>query len=179
MLIRANSSCLEKCSIKVRAGAPVVIESRSGMVSIFEFDLISVGGSDILYVCDSRYAGGVMHVSYHDLKSAPEILTRAGNDICGGHADAALVNAIAAHAGRAVAWLRDEGASFARAGNMGRRQWIPAPLRPAMTQMDWRARRLHRRRLEFTARRHQCRVSDTVESLLFLRHGCHEDPFFR
>ncbi len=97
-------------------------------------------GSDELYACNSRYAGGVMHVSYHDPKSPPEILSQAINEICAGHADAALVNAVATHAGRAVEWLRNEGASFARAGNVGWRQWILAPLRPAVTQMDWKGR---------------------------------------
>ena len=129
-----------------------------------EFDLISVGGgyaglaaasraaqlglkaavlergSDELYACNSRYAGGVMHVSYHDPKSPPEVLTQAINDICAGHADAALVHAVATHAGRAVEWLRAEGASFARAGNVGWRQWILAPLRPAVTHMEWKGR---------------------------------------
>ncbi len=129
-----------------------------------EFDLISLGGgyaglaaavraaqlglkaavlergSDELYACNSRYAGGVMHVSYHDPKSAPDVLVKAINDICAGHADAALVNAIANNAGRAVEWLRSEGASFARAGNVGWRQWILAPLRPAVTQMEWKGR---------------------------------------
>ena len=129
-----------------------------------EFDVVSVGGgyaglaaaaraaqlglkaavlergADELYACNSRYAGGVMHVSYHDPKSAPEVLAQAINDICAGHADAALVQAIASNAGRAVEWLRIEGASFARAGNVGWRQWILAPLRPAVTQMDWKGR---------------------------------------
>ena len=97
-------------------------------------------GSDELYACNSRYAGGVMHVSYHDPKSAPDVLSKAINDISAGHADPVLVEAIAHNAGRAVEWLKSEGASFARAGNIGWRQWILAPLRPAVTQMDWKGR---------------------------------------
>lgn len=129
-----------------------------------DFDLISVGGgyaglaaasraaqlglkaavlergNDALYACNSRFAGGVMHVSYHDPKSPSEVLTAAINEICAGNADAELVYAIAANAGRAVEWLRDEGAKFARVGNVSWRQWILAPPRPAVTQMDWKGR---------------------------------------
>jgi fumarate reductase flavoprotein subunit len=130
----------------------------------YEYDLISIGGgyaglaaaaraaqlgmkaavlergSEVLYACNSRYAGGVMHVSYNDPKSAPDVLTQAINEICAGHADPELVSAVAHNAGRAVEWLRSEGANFARAGNIGWRQWILAPLRPAVTQMDWKGR---------------------------------------
>ncbi len=129
-----------------------------------DFDLISVGGgyaglaaasraaqlglkaavlergSDALYACNSRFAGGVMHVSYHDPKSPSDVLTAAINEICAGNADAELVNAIATNAGRAVEWLRDEGAKFARVGNVSWRQWILSPPRPAVTQMDWKGR---------------------------------------
>lgn len=130
---------------------------------MFEYDLISVGGgyaglaaasraaqlglkaavlergSEELYACNSRYAGGVMHVSYNDPKSPRETLVQAIKEICAGHADEELVDAIATHAGRAVEWLRSEGASFART-NVSWRQWILAPLRPAVTQMDWKGR---------------------------------------
>ncbi len=126
-----------------------------------EFDLISVGGgyaglaaasraaqlglkaavlergSEELYACNSRYAGGVLHVSYTDPKSPREELTRALNEIMAGHADTALVDALATHAGRAVEWLRSEGASFARANTASWRNWVLAPLRPPVTQMDW------------------------------------------
>lgn len=133
-------------------------------MSAREFDLISVGGgyaglaaasraaqlglkaavlergSEELYACNSRYAGGVMHVSYHNPQDDRETLRRAINEISAGYADAELVDAITGNAGRAVEWLRDEGARFARAGNIGWRQWILAPLRPAVTQMDWKGR---------------------------------------
>jgi len=97
-------------------------------------------GSDELYACNSRYAGGVMHVSYQNPKDKPADLRRAVNEITAGNADPELVEAVAQHAGRAVEWLKDEGARFARAGNLGWRQWILAPLRPAVTQMDWKGR---------------------------------------
>ena len=95
-------------------------------------------GSDELYACNSRVAGGVMHISYNDPTSPPETLAKAINDITAGYADATLVNAIATNAGRAVEWLKSEGASFERATSAGWRNWVLAPVRPPATHLEWR-----------------------------------------
>ncbi len=94
-------------------------------------------GSDALYACNSRFAGGVMHVSYSDPTSPREALIKAITDICAGHADPELVDALASNAGRAVQWLKAEGANFAAAATARWRQWVLAPLRPPVTQMEW------------------------------------------
>ena len=75
------------------------------------FDLICVGGGDTLYACNSR---GVMHVSYHDPPSPREVLAKAIQDICAGHADKALVDAMAGAAGGAPG--ADEGIDVRPAG---------------------------------------------------------------
>jgi fumarate reductase flavoprotein subunit len=95
-------------------------------------------GSDELYACNSRVAGGVMHISYNDPCSPPEALAKAINDHTAGHADAALVNAVATHAGRAVQWLHCEGAGFERATGAGWRNWVLAPVRPPATHLEWK-----------------------------------------
>lgn len=127
----------------------------------FEYDLISVGGgyaglsaaaraaqlglkalvlergSDELYACNSRVAGGVMHISYTDPASPPEELAKAINYQTADHADPALVSAVANNAGRAVQWLQSEGAGFERATNAGWRNWVLAPVRPPATHLEW------------------------------------------
>lgn len=126
-----------------------------------EFDLISIGGgyaglaaaaraaqlglkavvlergSEALYLCNSRVAGGVMHISYNDPTTASAALAEAINVITAGYADPALVDAIASNASRAVHWLRDEGAGFERATTAGWRNWVLSPVRPPATQLDW------------------------------------------
>ena len=97
-------------------------------------------GEDSLYACNSRYAGGVMHVSYHNPKDSASVLTQAIRQISNAYADPHLTQVIAKQAGRAVDWLHSEGAQYARVGSVGWRQWILAPLRPAVTQMDWQGR---------------------------------------
>ncbi len=94
-------------------------------------------GSAELYACNSRVAGGVMHISYNDPGSPPETLAKAITEITAGQAEPALVNAIANHAGRAVAWLQSEGARFERLTNAGWRNWVLAPVRPPATHLEW------------------------------------------
>ncbi len=94
-------------------------------------------GAEALYACNSRVAGGVMHISYNDPTSAPAVLSKAINEITAGYADAALVQAITGNASRAVHWLRDAGAHFERQAGAGWRNWVLAPVRPPATHLEW------------------------------------------
>src|SRR3954466_6653377 len=71
-------------------------------------------GADERYLCSSRWAGGIFHVSYHDVKLAPEALVEAIDKQTSGEADPQLVAAIAHDAGRVVDWLAIPGAPFIR-----------------------------------------------------------------
>lgn len=97
-------------------------------------------GSDELYACNSRFAGGVLHVSYQNPKAPAAELVSAIEKITAGHARAPLASAVAINAGRAVDWLKAEGALFMRVGQEGWRQWILAPIRPPVTHMEWKGR---------------------------------------
>ena len=94
-------------------------------------------GPDETYACNSRYAGGVLHISYQNVMDPPAELARAVEQITEGYADHALVTALAGTARRAVEWLTDEGASFAAEGSISWRQWVLAPRRPPITHMEW------------------------------------------
>jgi len=59
-------------------------------------------GADETYACNSRYAGGVLHISYHDVKDPQPELVRAVEQITDGYADHALVTALAGTAQRAM-----------------------------------------------------------------------------
>src|SRR5487761_281840 len=61
------------------------------------------------YPCSSRWAGGIFHVSYHDVKLGPDALFAAINRQTGGETDPVLAAAIAADAGRTVDWLAHQG----------------------------------------------------------------------
>ena len=94
-------------------------------------------GADETYACNSRYAGGVLHISYHDVMEQPAESARAVEEINEGHADPALVTALAGTSRRAIEWLTGEGASFAPEGSISWRQRVLAPRRPPVTNMVW------------------------------------------
>ncbi len=59
-------------------------------------------GADDDYLCSSRWAGGIFHVSYHDVKLGREELVAAIDRQTGGEADPALAAAVPEDAGRTV-----------------------------------------------------------------------------
>ena len=94
-------------------------------------------GTEELYTCNSRVAGGVLHVSYNDPTTPPDELAKAISEITAGYADVALVKAMAGNASRAVHWLQSEGARFDRLTTAGWRNWVLAPVRPPATHLEW------------------------------------------
>src|SRR5690349_19691775 len=69
-------------------------------------------GTDPHYLCSSRMAGGIFHVSYHDVRTAPAELVAAIERATGGEAEPELAAAIAEDCGRTVDWLAAQGADF-------------------------------------------------------------------
>src|SRR5581483_3536698 len=84
-------------------------------------------GADERYLCSSRWAGGIFHVSYHDVKSPPAELKAAIERATSGETDPELAATIAEDCGRAVDWLAMQGASFTSASPIGWHRWTLAP----------------------------------------------------
>ena len=97
-------------------------------------------GADEGYLCSSRWAGGIFHVSYHDVKLSPDELLAAINHQTGGEADQELAAAIAADAGRTVDWLASQGAAFTQGSPIGWHRFTLAPPRAAVAGQDWQGR---------------------------------------
>src|ERR1051325_5898885 len=97
-------------------------------------------GSDERYLCSSRWAGGIFHVSYHDVKlSAAELVSAIGH-ATGGEAEPELAAAIAEDCGRTVDWLASQGAQFTSASPISWHRWTLAPPRAAVAGQDWQGR---------------------------------------
>ena len=97
-------------------------------------------GADDPYLCSSRWAGGIFHVSYHDVKLAPEGLVAAIERQTSGEADPALAGAVAEDAGRTVDWLASQGAEFVQASPINWHRFTLAPPRAPIAGQDWRGR---------------------------------------
>ena len=97
-------------------------------------------GTDDDYLCSSRWAGGIFHVSYHDVKLSPDELLVAINYQTNGETDQQLAAAIAADAGRTVVWLASHGAVFTQGSQIGWHRFALAPPRAPVAGQDWRGR---------------------------------------
>lgn len=101
--------------------------------------VVEAGGGDG-YLCSSRWAGGIFHVSYHDVKLAPDELRAAIDRQTGGEADPELAAAVAADAGRTVDWLAAQGAVFTQGSPIDWHRFTLAPPRAAVAGQDWQGR---------------------------------------
>jgi fumarate reductase flavoprotein subunit len=97
-------------------------------------------GEEPHYPCNSRYAGGVMHLAFLDLGLPPEELACALRRKCPSDLDADLVAAIGARAGETLRWLRSHGAKFMKAGPEPWQRWVLAPPRPFRARLVWPGR---------------------------------------
>ena len=97
-------------------------------------------GADDGYLCSSRWAGGIFHVSYHDVKLSPDELIAAINRQTGGDADPELAAAIAEDSARTVDWLASQGAEFVQASPITWHRFTLGPPRAAVAGQDWQGR---------------------------------------
>jgi fumarate reductase flavoprotein subunit len=134
------------------------------MTDEFAFDLVAIGGGfaglvaalrgaelglrtavveqgvDEHYRCSSRWAGGIFHVSYHDVKLPPEELVAAIGRQTGGESEPELAAAIAGNCARTVDWLAAHGAAFTQASPIAWHRFTLAPPRAAVAGPDWQGR---------------------------------------
>ena len=97
-------------------------------------------GPDDGYLCSSRWAGGIFHVSYHDVKSSADELRAAIDRQTGGETDPELAASVAGNAGRAVEWLARQGAVFTQGSPISWHRFTLAPPRAPVAGQDWQGR---------------------------------------
>ncbi len=97
-------------------------------------------GNGPQYLCNSRYAGGVLHIAMHNAQDPAAKLIEVIHSATDGKADPELARALATTAGRAIDWLRSEGAKYIRVGNIVWQQHVLAPPRPISAGLDWKGR---------------------------------------
>jgi fumarate reductase flavoprotein subunit len=95
-------------------------------------------GTDDGYLCSSRWAGGIFHVSCHDVKLPGRAACR--NQPPDQETDQQSAAAIAADAGRTVDLLARQGARFSQDSPIGWHRFTLAPQRLPVAGQDWQAR---------------------------------------
>ncbi|WP_250528498.1 FAD-dependent oxidoreductase [Caballeronia sp. GAWG2-1] len=95
-------------------------------------------GSAERYLCNSRMAGGVLHIAFKNIKDRPEAIVEAVQAATKGHADPELVSVLANTSARAGDWIKKEGAKFVRMSfAVDWQSWVMAPPRRIRPGMDW------------------------------------------
>ena len=120
------------------AGLTAANRATEGGLSV----LVLERGGEPDYFCNSRIAGGLLHVAFRDM-------TRAAEEICASVSEAtgegeepatALAPLLAEDAGKVLAWLRAEGGAFVRGGAPEFMRWVMAPPRRRRGGLDWKGR---------------------------------------
>lgn len=97
-------------------------------------------GTGDSYPCNSRYSGGIVHVSFKDIRRTPSELIQAVNATTGGEANPVQTRALAENVGRWVDWLQQHGARFMRFNMEEGYRWCMAPPRAMVPGPDWKNR---------------------------------------
>lgn len=107
-------------------------------------------GEAVDYACNSRFAGGIVHVAQKDMRAAPvdiqaaiDVLTGEAFGTSGGAAGEGATDLspiMAEEADRALTWMRDQGAKFIKGGVLEFMRWVLAPPRPRRPGLEWKGR---------------------------------------
>jgi succinate dehydrogenase/fumarate reductase flavoprotein subunit len=97
-------------------------------------------GEEELYLCNSRFSGGILHIAQHNVLEPAEQLEQVILEATLGEADPALARTLALDARRAVGWLAEAGTRFIKVGQIVWQQHVLAPPRPITPGLDWKGR---------------------------------------
>lgn len=96
--------------------------------------------ADEAYLCNSRYTGGLFHIAMDDMAGDPPWVVDNVRRSMHGETDEALATTLAANARRTLAWLKQQGVRFIKAGPDGLRQNSLAPPGVRQTGLHWQGR---------------------------------------
>lgn len=160
--------------------APDLVVVGGGLAGLSAANRAAEGGLAVLvmergaepdYFCNSRIAGGLLHVAFRDMtRPAEEIRASVADSVGEGRGAAtALADLLAEDAGKVLAWLRAEGGAFVRGGAPEFMRWVMAPPRRRRGGLDWKGRGpdalLRRLARNLVARGGVLRLGSPVEAL--------------
>ncbi|MCY3671856.1 MAG: FAD-dependent oxidoreductase [Alphaproteobacteria bacterium] len=149
------------------AGLTAANRAAEGGLSV----LVLERGAEPDYFCNSRIAGGLLHVAFRDMTRPAEEIRASVAESVGEAGDpaTALAPLLADDAGKVLAWLRAEGGAFVRGGAPEFMRWVMAPPRRRRGGLDWKGRGpdalLRRLTRNLAARGGELRLGSPVEAL--------------
>ena len=149
------------------AGLTAANRAAEGGLSV----LVLERGAEPDYFCNSRIAGGLLHVAFRDMTRPAEEIRASVAESVGEAGDpaTALAPLLADDAGKVLAWLRAEGGAFVRGGAPEFMRWVMAPPRRRRGGLDWKGRGpdalLRRLTRNLAARGRTLRLGSPVEAL--------------
>ncbi|MCH9672964.1 MAG: FAD-binding protein, partial [Gammaproteobacteria bacterium] len=99
-------------------------------------------GSERDYLCNSRLAGGIVHVAFKDMEAdlgarqsavADNMTADPAHDSATEHSQI-----LADDSELALAWMKKQGARFIKGGALEFMRWVLAPPRPRRPGLDWK-----------------------------------------
>jgi fumarate reductase flavoprotein subunit len=97
-------------------------------------------GEAVDYPCNSRFAGGIVHVAQKEPRAEPADIQAAIDALTGGEGATNISPVMANEASRALDWMRAQGAKFIKGGVLEFMRWVLAPPRPRRPGLDWKGR---------------------------------------
>jgi fumarate reductase flavoprotein subunit len=97
-------------------------------------------GDAVDYPCNSRFAGGIVHVAQKEMRADPADIQAAIDALTGGEGATNVSPVMAIEASRALDWMRAHGAKFIKGGVLEFMRWVLAPPRPRRPGLDWKGR---------------------------------------
>jgi fumarate reductase flavoprotein subunit len=92
------------------------------------------------YPCNSRFAGGIVHVAQKDMRAEPADIQAAIDALTDGDDSTGLSPIMADEAARALEWMREQGGKFIKGGVLEFMRWVLAPPRPRRPGLEWKGR---------------------------------------
>ena len=96
--------------------------------------------ADELYLCNSRYTGGLFHIAMEDMAGEPDWVRANLVHATRGTTDEELASALTLNARRTLRWLSSLGVRFIQAGPDGLRRNSLSPPGVRQTGLNWRGR---------------------------------------
>src|SRR4051794_16553065 len=96
--------------------------------------------TDEAYLCNSRYTGGLFHIAMDDMLGKSEWVMANIRRATSGEADPELAETLVTNAPQAIAWLKQQGIRFIKAGPTGLYQNALSPPGVRQTGLNWKGR---------------------------------------